>query len=285
MKQASISAAVPRPAPGPEFSGWSVKSILAASARAWNFSPRQTTFISLIVPALIMLAGAATALLGKEVYKWFTGEDGAAENLQVLFFALAWILCFPVIARLWKAGAKLFAVMYLVLSLGLGFIIGEELSWGQRIFGWETSEEMKAINKQEETNIHNIEGIGDKIKWVHVVMGAYGTILPLIFLRAQITARPLDAVFLLVPHFTLLPYFLSTLLWRLQANLWKPPKSLYFAITEYSEVMELVLAVAFFVFLLFQFRSLKSLEKPAMVEDPVLNSTQRTKLAGDHRAR
>jgi hypothetical protein len=285
MKQASISAAASRPAADSEFSSWSVKSILAAGARAWNFSPRQITFISLIVPALVMLAGAATALMGKEVYKWFTGEDGAAENLQVLFFALALVLCFPVILRLWKAGAKLFAAMYLVLSLGLFFIVGEELSWGQRIFGWETSEELKAINKQEETNIHNIEGIGDKIKWVHVVMGAYGSILPLIFLRAQISARPLDAVSLLVPHFTLLPYFLSTLLWRLQANLWKPPKSLYFVITEYSEVMELVLAVAFFVFLLFQFRALKRLEKPAIVEDPVLNSTQRMKFAGNHRAR
>jgi hypothetical protein len=49
--------------------------------------------------------------------------------------------------------------------------------------------------------------------------------------------------------------------------------------------MELVLAVAFFVFLLFQFRNLKSLEKPAMVEDPVLNSTQRMNLAANHRDR
>ncbi|MDZ7360019.1 MAG: hypothetical protein ONB46_04735 [candidate division KSB1 bacterium] len=285
MKQSTLSTPAPKTSSGPEFSGWSVKSILAAGARAWNFSPRQTMLISLIVPALVMLLGAATALMGKEVYKWFTGEDGVAENLQVLFFTLAFFLCFPVIARLWKSGAKLFALMYLVLSLGLFFIIGEELSWGQRIFGWETSEEMKAINKQEETNIHNIEGIGDKIKWIHVVMGAYGTILPLILLRAQISARPLDAVSLLVPHFTLLPYFLSTLLWRLQANLWKPPKSLYFVITEYSEVMELVLAVAFFVFLLFQFRALKSLEKPAIAEDPVLNSTQRMNLAANHRPR
>jgi formate hydrogenlyase subunit 3/multisubunit Na+/H+ antiporter MnhD subunit len=107
----------------------------------------------------------------------------------------------------------------------------------------------------------------------------------LVFLRAQLSARPLDAVSLLVPHFTLLPYFLSTLLWRLQANLWKPPKSLYFVITEYSEVMELVLAIAFFVFLLFQFRNLKRLDKPAIVEDPVLNSTQRMNLAANHRAR
>jgi len=279
MKQASISTATRRHAGDAENSGLSLKNLLARGARAWKLSTGAMLFISLILPAIAMLAGAATALMGKETYKWFTGEDGAAENFQVLFFVLAWILTFPVIGRLWKSGAKLFAAMYMVLCLGLFFIIGEEVSWGQRLFGWETSEEMKAINKQEETNIHNIEGIGDKIKWIHVIIGAYGTILPLVFLRAQMTARPVDAVMLLVPHFTLLPYFFTTLVWRLQANLWRPPKSLYFVITEYSEVMELVLAMAFFAVLLFQFRSLKSAETPARVEEPMLNSRERLKPA------
>jgi len=280
MKQASSSNVRAPHAVDAEIAGLALKNILARGARAWKLSAGAMLFISLILPAIAMLAGAATALLGKETYKWFTGEDGAAENFQVLFFVLAWILTFPVIGRLWKAGAKLFAAMYMVLCLGLFFIIGEEVSWGQRLFGWETSEEMKAINKQEETNIHNIEGIGDKIKWIHVIIGAYGTILPLVFLRAQMTARPLDAVMLLVPHFTLLPYFFTTLVWRLQANLWKPPKSLYFVITEYSEVMELVLAMAFFAVVFFQFRSLKSAESPArVVEEPVLNSRERLKPA------
>ena len=276
MKQASSSNVRAPHAVDAEIAGLALKNILARGARAWKLSAGAMLFISLILPAIAMLAGAATALLGKETYKWFTGEDGAAENFQVLFFVLAWILTFPVIGRLWKAGAKLFAAMYMVLCLGLFFIIGEEVSWGQRLFGWETSEEMKAINKQEETNIHNIEGIGDKIKWIHVIIGAYGTILPLVFLRAQMTARPLEAVMLLVPHFTLLPYFFTTLVWRLQANLWKPPKSLYFVITEYSEVMELVLAMAFFAVLFFQFRSLRDTGASARAEDePVLNSRAR----------
>ncbi len=276
MKQASTTSRMGQSAGEAGDPSLSLKNLLARGARTWKMSTGGMLCISLVLPVLAMLTGAATALMGKETYKWFTGEDGAAENLQVLFFALAWILTFPVIGRLWKGGAKLFAAMYMVLCLGLFFIIGEELSWGQRIFGWETSEEMKAINKQEETNIHNIEGIGDKIKWIHVIIGAYGTILPLVFLRRQMTARPLDPVMLLVPHFTLLPYFLSTLVWRLQANLWKPPKSLYFVITEYSEVMELVLAMAFFAVLLFQYRNLRDRGAAApAAEEPVLNSRAR----------
>jgi hypothetical protein len=230
----------------------------------------------LIVPALIMLTGAVTALMGKAAYKWFTQEDGMSEDLQVLFWVLALGLGFLVVGRLWKNGAKVFALLYLILNLGIIFIIGEEISWGQRIFGWETSEKMKVINKQEETNIHNIEGVGDKIKWLHVVIGAYGTIFPLLVLGYKIDSRYRQAAALLVPHFTLLPYFASTLLWRLQAVLWKPPKSLYFVITEYSEVMELVLAVAFFLFLLFQFRRLKSpAPQRGIVDDLPLNSMER----------
>jgi hypothetical protein len=227
----------------------------------WKLSPGMVAFISVGATALIMLFGAATALMGKDAYKWFTREDGVAEDLQVLFWVLAWILGFQVITRLWKNALKLYAVLYLILNAGIFFIVGEELSWGQRIFGWKTSEEMIAINKQRETNLHNIEGVGDKIKWVHVLMGAYGTILPLVLRKAQARAHFGDPVSLLVPHYTLVPYFLTTLVWRLQANLWKPPKSLYFVITEYSEVMELVLAVAFFVFMLFQVRNIKTAKK------------------------
>jgi hypothetical protein len=285
MKQASFWTAIPKQTVGSETLGWSLKNFLTQGARDWKISPRLMIFIGLIIPAAVMLFGAATALMGKEAYKWFTGEDGASENLQVLFWGLALILGLIAMLRLWKAGAKVFALLYLLLDFGMIFIIGEEISWGQRIFGWETSESMKAINKQEETNIHNIEGIGDKIKWLHVLMGAYGTILPLVFLRAQMSARPLDAVSLLVPHYTLLPYFFTTLVWRLQANLWKPPKRFYFVITEYSEVMELVLAIAFFLFLFFQFRNLKVSKKPVVVEEPVLNSMQRMNRLQSQRVR
>ena len=93
-----------------------------------------------------------------------------------------------------------------------------------------------------------------RVKWLHVIIGAYGTIFPLLAMRMRSDSRYHEAVSWLVPHFTLVPYFFATLAWRIQANVWKPPKKLYFVITEYSEVLELVLAVAFFMFLLFQWR-------------------------------
>jgi len=37
------------------------------------------------------------------------------------------------------------------------FAGGEEISWGQRIFGWETPDSLASINAQDETTIHNLE--------------------------------------------------------------------------------------------------------------------------------
>ncbi len=276
MEQASTSTARRGQAAGAETSRRSLKNFWAEGARDWKLSSSMAAFISFGIPILVCLAGAATALLGKHAYKAFTGEDGISENLQVLFWTFALILGLVVMGRLWQKGSKIFALLYLVLNIGIVFIVGEEISWGQRIFGWETSEELKAINKQEETNLHNIEGVGDKIKWLHVLIGSYGTIFPLLALLFRADARYREALSLLVPHYTLLPHFFATLVWRLQANLWKPPKSLYFVITEYSEVMELVLAVAFFMFLLFQFRRLKSpVPQGGIVEQLPLNSMER----------
>ncbi len=241
--------------PSRRHAGWSLRSLIAEGARAWNVSPRMVVLISLGIPFIVGVAGIVAAVMGKTTYKGFTGEDGVAEGLQVLLFAATLFLSLIIAHRLWRRGDTLFAVLYVLAGAGMLFIVGEELNWGQRIFGWETPEQFQAINKQEETNLHNIYGVGSVFKWLHVVIGALGTVVPLLVLRWRPRSQRLgQAIDLFVPHFTLVPYFLATLLWRLQANLWDPPKRLYFVISEYSEVMELILAIAFFLFMWFQFR-------------------------------
>jgi len=64
-------------------------------------------------------------------------------------------------------GIKCFLIRNLILNRSLMAWImlmtaaciyfgGEELSWGQQLFKWETPEKMHAINDQNETNLHNI---------------------------------------------------------------------------------------------------------------------------------
>ena len=63
---------------------------------------------------------------------------------------------------------------------------------------------------------------------------------------------------MIVPHVSLVPYFAMLLIWRCYRNLFEAPKGFYFVVAEYNEVMELVLAIGFFLFMLHQLRRLKT---------------------------
>lgn len=89
-------------------------------------------------------------------------EDQLIENIgataffgsSLLFFGLFWVnrrepRRFPEI----RGGGRL---AFLSLAALFFFIAGEEISWGQRIFGWETPDWLKEHNIQHETSIHNL---------------------------------------------------------------------------------------------------------------------------------
>ena len=233
-----------------------VRRMLADAARAWNM-PQRGVLEIWIAPFLIALSGAATALGGKQLYKWFTGEDGFAETMQVVFYTLALVFCMFVVNKLWQSGRRTIAALYVLVALGLVFMLGEELSWGQRIWGWDTPETMRELNKQEETNLHNIYGVGSTFKWLQLVVGAYGTLLPLMVWKLQGLQRFRGFLDRIVPHYSLIPYFVMLFVWRIYRNVFDPPRQLYFVVSEYNEVLELVLAMGFFLFMVFQLRSLQ----------------------------
>jgi hypothetical protein len=73
---------------------------------------------------------------------------------------LVWLYRF---VKLRKVRPKPFLGVTLLLSLLYLFGMGEEISWGQRIFGVESPEFFTAHNAQRETNLHNLVVGGVKI--------------------------------------------------------------------------------------------------------------------------
>lgn len=232
------------------------QDFVSDSTRAWDLSPRMIVLIE-ILPFLIAFSGIVAALLGKPAYKWYTQEDGFVEDAQVLFYSLALILGLINARRQWRAGEKTVAILFLGFSFCLFFLIGEEISWGQRIFGWQTATSFAASNKQEETNLHNIYGVGSTFKWIQLLVGAYGTILPLVVLRWKVPVRFKKITAAAIPHISLIPFFAMLFVWRIFRNLTDVPEDFYFVVSEYNEVLEWVLAVGFFLFMIYQFRKYK----------------------------
>ncbi len=91
-------------------------------------------------------------------------EDGWIESLGAGFFLLASCMLFVCFVLAGKTNRENDIPVpqspskyyYLLLAIILFVCFGEEISWGQRIWDWETPEALKKINAQQETNVHNL---------------------------------------------------------------------------------------------------------------------------------
>jgi len=99
------------------------------------------------------------------------------------------ILCFRLRHLIFSR--RLIAWIMLVTAAGVYFT-GEELSWGQQLFNWETPEKIQAINDQNETNLHNISSWLDQkprlLVELWVLVG--GIVLPLWRYSRRISYSP-----------------------------------------------------------------------------------------------
>lgn len=228
------------------------KNFIVTSAQVWRLPP-VVLWLILLLPFLILISGLATGLMGKSVYLWFTGEDWLAENLQVILNGVAMLLALLVVRRYQQLGDTLIVTLYLFLCCGLIFLVGEEISWGQRIFGWSTEGVFAEINDQNETNLHNIVGIDAAFKWVQLLVGAYG-FLGLLVGRLQLPTRWRRLLAAIIPPVSLLPYFTLLFFWKLYRNLVQMPRRWEFRLAEFNEVLELIFALGILLFMVFQLR-------------------------------
>lgn len=90
-------------------------------------------------------------------------EDGPVEWLTVVALLLSCFVCVRRIIDLKAQKNAMFVFVWGFLALFCFFAAGEEISWGQRIFGIESSEWFKQNNAQAETNLHNLVVGGEKV--------------------------------------------------------------------------------------------------------------------------
>lgn len=84
----------------------------------------------------------------------------------------------------------------LIYGLGNFYIAGEEHSWGQHFFNWDTPDYWTAINRQAETNLHNVSHWFNHRPRLVIEVGILvgGIILPLVQSRTGPFRQPLLAL-------------------------------------------------------------------------------------------
>ena len=170
-------------------------------------------------------------------YIWGTYEDLLGEWVQVFLFAGGF--AFALMNAIRGSNHRLF---FGILALALFYTVMEEISWGQRIFGWSSPEIFREYNLQRETNLHNLL-VGpystvtkEVVSYaLAIALFAYGLIYPVLMRLQWQPAVWFHARGLASPPLYLAPFFV--------AAAWLETAPLQF---NEAEVAEILVGVALF---------------------------------------
>jgi len=162
-----------------------------------------------------------------------TEEDGVVEWLQVVALAIAVGAYLMLTRRHWRGDRRLTAVMSIAVALGAVVIIGEELSWGQRILGLVTPPALDALNEQGEANLHNIRYVATTSRLLQFTVVGYGLLGPLLTLLPGVPRRLTDSFFL--PPLALMGFFLGPFVYWI-VRIPVEPTSTIFRLSEITEL-------------------------------------------------
>jgi hypothetical protein len=147
--------------------------------------------------------------------------------------------------HIYKTG---FITLWLTLALlGSLYVAGEEVSWGQHLFGWGTPDQWSQYNDQAETNLHNTSSWLDQKPRLILILGVFLGALVFPYLNNFLARLPKDWRLLIPPKeagglaiLALLPYGINKLLSQ-------PEQGLF---VRYSEIQEVFLFAFVFFYLL-----------------------------------
>lgn len=231
-----------------------LRAVLRQEAhREWHVEPRLAEAL-FILPVAGGLLVAATRVNGT-LFRFVTAEDRLLEWSQFAGYVAGLGFALAAALALFKQDRRRVAVWYGLVALGCFFVAGEEINWGERIFGFETPESVEEVNRQGELSVHNITSIENLFRIAELLVGLAGSagVWLLLWRRpAWLTARTR----ILVPPLFLTSAFFTLFAWRLFRFLIYSKDQ--FTIVEFTEWPELCLALGLAVFTFLVWRRLRA---------------------------
>lgn len=174
-------------------------------------SPPMSELEKRLVPFVVTTAAIAYVMswvMDKTAFSqhWMIREDGLLENWTAGALLTASLICAARVKSLWQHRGRTFLLCTAAASAVFFFGFGEEISWGQRLFGIASPEFFVAHNGQSETNLHNMIVADVSInklifgKLLTVLAVAYLIPLPVFFRRSQTARRWVNRHALPIPR-------------------------------------------------------------------------------------
>ena len=120
------------------------------------FKPAVYLVLLIYVPLAYVVLAMGNRIIAASVPEDHFFEIIGAFSLFVtsLLFLYGFRIARKSLDKTWISLIK--QLIYLGLAFLFFFGAGEEISWGQRIFGFETPKSLTQVNKQDELNLHNL---------------------------------------------------------------------------------------------------------------------------------
>lgn len=136
---------------------------------------RRVAYTTAALPVLGSLVLAVLAVTQRRAFDAIVREDSGLEWAEVVAYGAAAVFSVRVAQRT----RGFVGLAYGLLAVAAILAIGEELSWGQRLFHMTTPGTLAAANHQHELNVHNVAGAESTTRLVLLAVAAYGATLPL----------------------------------------------------------------------------------------------------------
>jgi hypothetical protein len=170
-----------------------------------------------ILGLFILLSFSVVIIFNEKTVSHLGDEDQLFEWLGFFFLLISSLFFF-------LTYLKTRSLLVLVLAIVMFAGAGEEISWGQRIFGFKTPEMMKEFNVQKEFTIHNLvifnnkdlqhtvkHGLGKLLSinfLFKLFVGTFGIILPLCVYHINVIGRLASKFRVPVPPVSIGSFFL-----------------------------------------------------------------------------
>lgn len=201
------------------------KQVREVGSKSWGVA--SLTMLESVLATLLILAFAAGAgwveSSNSELYYRLVQEDGTLEWMTFWAFFLAGVGFILSARAQQRAGA---GMPWLTLGLALFCLVVamEEISWGQRIFGYRPPEYFLEKNFQQEFNVHNVFATDLRKLALKATILGFGILLPLLGLarpvRKFVTRHgPAVSPLGLIPAFAVTYWIYDDYPWRFSGEI------------------------------------------------------------------
>lgn len=183
---------------------------------------------------------------------WLMEENAPVELLTFIIFLISGVYGIYTVRKFKAKITNYTKWFYLVFAVSLIFISMEEISWGQWFFHFETPEKWAEMNGQQETTLHNLNGMQGHSEILRILFG-FGGIIGVALSKFKIF-KSISAPSVLISWFIIILCHAALDLIQDRISI---SEKYDFAIVKTSEFIELLIAGSSFLYFWLNFRMIR----------------------------